>query len=125
MLGTAPRHHSHGFNLWRGVAHDDPNPIQLNASIIPSQAPGGGMGADYTYPDSYQLVPGTTYFYWLEDVSLGGPGTRHEPVSITYTGPAAVRLAGVEATQALPLVGAGLALVAGAAVWARRRTLTR
>jgi hypothetical protein len=88
----------------------------LNVDIIPSQAPGGGMGAEYTYPDSYQLVAGTTYFYWLEDVSLGGAVTPHEPVSVTYSGPAAVSLAGFGAVSstlpvALPLAGAGLALV--------------
>jgi hypothetical protein len=74
-----------------------------------------------------QSAAGTTYFYWLEDVSLDGATSRHEPVSVTYTGPTAVRLAGFEATQALPpalpLAEAGLALaaLAAAGVTLRRR----
>ncbi len=122
---TAQETDNQGFNLWRGTARDDPNVIKLNAAIIPSQAPGGGLGASYAYADTYQLTAGTTYYYWLEDVALDGTTGRHEPVTVTYTGPTAVGLAGFGATSALPaalpLAGAGLALAAGAAVWARRR----
>jgi hypothetical protein len=44
------------------------------------------------HPDSYRSVPGTTYFYWLEDVPFAGAPTRHEPVSVTYIAPTAVGL---------------------------------
>ncbi len=69
---TAQEVDNQGFNLWRGTARDDPGVVKLNAAIIPSQAPGSGMGASYAYADTYQLTAGTTYFYWLEDVALDG-----------------------------------------------------
>ncbi len=119
---TAQETDNAGFNLWRGTTPAGPD-VQLNAALIPSQAPGGALGASYAVADSYQLVAGTTYYYWLGDVSLAGAVTRHEPVSATYAAPTAVGLSGFAAASALPaalpLAGAGLA-GAGLA-WARRR----
>ena len=63
-----------------------------------------------------------TYFYWLEDVSLSGAVTPHEPVSVTYVGPTAVGLNAFGATSAaaVPALG-GLVAVALARRWARAR----
>ena len=96
---TAQEIDNQGFNLWRGVSPDGPD-LQLNDAIIPSQAPGSALGASYIYTDTRDLLPGTTYFYWLEDVSLGGAATRHEPVGVTYAAPTAVTLRSLRAGPA-------------------------
>jgi len=110
-----------GFNLWRGDAPNAPD-TQLNASLIPSQAPGSSQGFVYTFDDA-NVVSGATYYYWVEDVDVYGAATRHGPVSATFNAPTAVRLldAGAVASLpwALPLAGAGLLALAGLA--ARRR----
>ncbi len=123
---TAQEVDNQGFNLWRGTSPAGPD-LRLNADIIPSQAPGQGMGADYAYADTYQSIAGTTYYYWLEDVSLSGVVTRHEPVSVTYMGPTAVGLAdfgavvtGPNLTGIASLAALALAALAGAGLKRRR-----
>lgn len=88
-----------GFNLWRGVAPDGPA-TQLNASLIPSPAPGSTQGFSYEWIDRADLVPGATYYYWLEDVDVHGMTTRHGPVSVTLAAPTAVTLGGLSASPA-------------------------
>jgi hypothetical protein len=111
-----------GFNLYRGVDPSAPD-RQLNETLIPSQSQGNPGGFIYTWEDRADLTPGTTYFYWVEDVDIYGTATRHGPVSVDYGAPTAVRVldAGAVTTLplALPLVGAGLLALAGLA--ARRR----
>ena len=69
-----------GFNLWRSTAFDGQK-IKLNDLLIPAQTPGD----PYTWNDSQDLVPDTTYFYWLEDLDISDNLTMHpEPVSVTY-----------------------------------------
>ncbi|MCB0003328.1 MAG: hypothetical protein KDH86_12355, partial [Anaerolineae bacterium] len=72
--------------------------------------------------DDLDVQPGQTWWYWLEDVSMGGATTLHGPVSATMSTPAAVTLSGVQAspaagTAALPwllvVAGAGVALALG------------
>ncbi len=88
-----------GFNLWRGATPDEPD-TQLNTSLIPSQAPGSTLGYSYQWTDQANLVAGTTYFYWLEDVDANGGVTRHGPVSATLVAPTAVTLGGLSASPA-------------------------
>ena len=114
-----------GFNLWRGLSPDEPD-TQLNASLIPSQAPGSAQGFSYQWSDQAGLTPGVTYFYWLDDVDVNGVTTRHGPVSATLVAPTAVTLGGLSASPAaaatvawgLPALGAALG---AAAVLALRR----
>ena len=53
-----------GFNLYRGTSPAGPD-RQLNATLIPSQSQGNPGGFIYTWDDAADLVPGTTYYYWL------------------------------------------------------------
>ncbi|MEZ4769266.1 MAG: hypothetical protein R2844_12670, partial [Caldilineales bacterium] len=100
-----------GFNLYRGDSAAAP---QTLLAYVPSQAPGSAQGFAYTYED-LDVQPGETYWYWLEDVSLGGATTLHGPVSVTFVGPTAVVLNNVSASSAgaagLPWSGALAALV--------------
>ncbi len=114
-----------GFNLYRGVDPSAPD-RQLNDALIPSQSQGNPGGFIYTWEDRADLVPGTTYYYWVEDVDIYGAATRHGPVSVDYGAPTAVRLldAGAVTTLplAMPLIGAGLLALAGLAATGRRRS---
>ncbi|MEZ4767997.1 MAG: Ig-like domain-containing protein [Caldilineales bacterium] len=117
-----------GFNLYRGTSATGPD-RQLNDVLIPSQSPGSSTGFVYIWDDGADLTPGTTYFYWVEDVDLSGTATRHGPVSVDYTTPTAVRLSGLAAAGAprggAPGVGVMLLVVmlAGAVALHRRRKL--
>lgn len=108
-----------GFNLYRGESITGPSQ-QLNASLIPSQAPGSGQGASYEWQD-FDVEPDVTYYYWLETVALNGSTEMHGPVSATFAGPTAVSLNSFGATQergALwPLIL--LVLVAGIGIFKR------
>ena len=114
-----------GFNLYRGTSPAGPD-RQLNATLIPSQSPGNPSGFVYTWEDRADLLPGVTYWYWLEDVDLSGVTTLHGPVSVVFTAPTAVTLSGLEAagdgSTAWPwLVVLVAATLAGVAmVWQRR-----
>ncbi len=70
-----------GFHLYRADAPDSER-IRLNDALIPSQNLGGLVGATYTFLDE-MVVPGPTYYYWLEDVDVYGVATLHGPVSAT------------------------------------------
>ncbi len=100
-----------GFNLYR--ADDAAGPQTLLANV-PSQGPGSTQGFSYTYED-LDVQPGQTYWYWLEDVSLGGATTLHGPVSATVSAPTAVTLASLQATPLAPAIPAAAAALAGLA----------
>jgi hypothetical protein len=97
---TASELNNRGFNLYRGVSPDGWD-RQLNALLIPSQAPGSPSGSAYTWEDQADLVPGTTYYYWLQDLDVYGATTLHGPVSVDFVTPTAVRLARVSASPGL------------------------
>ena len=119
---TASELDNAGFNLYRDTTPGGPG-VKLNADLIASQGPNSAEGFSYSFRDAGALVPGTTYYYRLEDVSLSGAASAHDPVSVIYGGaPNAVGLAsfGAASTPAA-LSFAALALTALAAVAARRR----
>jgi hypothetical protein len=71
-----------GFNLYRAESEAGSR-VQLNAGLIPSQALGSPLGAVYQFRDETAL-PGTTYYYWLEDVDIYGQSTYHGPVTAAF-----------------------------------------
>jgi hypothetical protein len=110
-----------GFNLYRGLQADGSDRALLTS--IASQAPGATQGAAYSYED-LAVEAGRTYWYWLEDVDLGGATTLHGPVSATVQAPTAVTLASLQAAPAAAPAGAALPwllAVAGAALALGRR----
>ena len=78
---------------------------------MPASSTPGQTGAD--------LIPSTTYDYWLEDVAVSGEVTRHGPVCATVQAPTAVTLSSLNASAGavagLPslLVAAGVGLTLG------------
>lgn len=60
-----------GFNLYRATSPDGPFE-KINAALIPSQSLlGPGSPYFYEYTDE-TAAAGVTYYYWLEEVTLGG-----------------------------------------------------
>ncbi len=114
-----------GFNLYRGTSLAGWD-RQLNALLIPSQAQGSSSGFLYTWDDRADLVAGTSYYYWLQDLDVSGATTLHGPASVDYVGPTAVTLTGLQASpaagSALPVAGTLVALLAPlAGAWVLRR----
>jgi hypothetical protein len=126
---TTSELNNQGFNLWRGTSAAGPD-RQLNEALIPSQGPGSANGFAYAWEDVTDLVPGSAYYYWLEDVSLQNVVTRHGPVSVVLSVPTAATLGAVgTAAPAGPsvagwmiaaLVVVGL-FVVGYVIWRRSR----
>lgn len=69
---TVSELNTQGFRIKRGTT---PNVAQASLVIpfVPAANPGGG-GAAYAEQDNNGLVDGTTYYYWIEDQDLNGPG---------------------------------------------------
>ncbi len=125
-----------GFNIYRAdsslVVGDDGSSgvdplrmtdwVRLNETLIPAATPGSAQGNAYTWIDAAPAA-GTTW-YMLEDVSLDGVATQHEPVSVTVAAPNAVHMTAFgAAVTAGPALGglAALALAALAGIGLRKR----
>ena len=115
---TASELNNSGFNLYRGTSPAGPD-RRLNDLLIPSQSLGNPGGFTYTWDDSADLVPGTSYYYWVEDVDVNGAATMHGPVSVDFVVPTAVTLGSFQASPAAGAVALPwlwVALSAGAAL---------
>ena len=117
-----------GFNLYRSDSSAGPGELQ---TFVPSAAPGSSQGAAYEWTD-LDVLPGVTYFYWLEAIDLNGQATLLGSVNAMVQSPTAVRLSQFDAAgqkrPAGPLpgvlaVGGGLALMLG--VWSSRKRRVR
>jgi hypothetical protein len=83
-----------GFNVWRNTSPGS-GYIQVNNNLIPAASPGGVWGGSYDYADA-DVTPGTTYYYKLEELEVGGARNWYGPVSTGGSGPTAVVFAGVK-----------------------------
>ncbi len=118
-----------GFNVWRSTAPDG-DYVKVNDAVIPSAVPGGVGGGSYSYTDA-SVTPGTTYYYKLEELEVGGASYFYGPGSTGGGGgTTSVTLSTVTAGgwdglafAWWPLVGAAAvgAGVAALAHWRRRR----
>jgi hypothetical protein len=83
---TASEPDNLGFNLYRAESLQGEQ-TKLNEVLIPTLVPPGtNEGAQYEYTDG-DVVPGTTYYYWLEDVDIYGGTRLHGPVEAQVTVP--------------------------------------
>ncbi len=120
-----------GFNVYRaagGSVGEEPQQewTRVNEALIPALTPGSAQGNVYTWTDA-TVTAGTTW-YMLEDVSLDGTATQHEPVSVTLAAPNAVHMTAFgAAVTAGPALGglAVLALATLAGVAARKQRQER
>jgi protocatechuate 3,4-dioxygenase beta subunit len=111
-----------GFNLYRSLSADGEYTL---LGFTPSASPGSTQGAAYSYQD-FDVTPGQTLWYQMEDIDLSGAATMHGPVSVVYQAPTAVTLSSVQADggqtgSATLMLLAGLLAAAGAVVVYRRR----
>ena len=109
-----------GFNLYRAQAPEG-DWVRLNATLIPSQAPGSVVGATYTWFDE-EVEAGITYYYKLEDVGVDGRRTFHGPISVQPGGPTAVILQALGTSRVL---GSGLLAIALVAIFGGAALLRR
>jgi hypothetical protein len=125
---TVSEMNNQGFNLYRSTSPDSAGE-QVNAALIPSQAPGSAQGAVYTWQDA-DVTAGATYYYTLEDLDISGASSLHGPVSVVFQAPTAVTLgslaanpAGIPATLPLGAASAAVGLAALlVAAWQRQRS---
>ncbi|MDP8201081.1 MAG: lamin tail domain-containing protein [Candidatus Tenebribacter burtonii] len=71
------------WNVYRGTNDTFDQAMWLNAN---DPVPGNGTintASDYIYVDNAAVVQNTTYWYWIEDVSLDGETEVHEPINLT------------------------------------------
>jgi hypothetical protein len=111
-----------GFNLYRAQAPEG-DWTCLNATLIPSQAPGSVVGATYTWFDE-DVEAGATYYYKLEDVEVAGRRTLHGPISAQPGGPTSItlRVLGIEGWFGYSLLAVGaVTCLSGAVLWWRTR----
>ena len=100
-----------GFDLYRSTTLDGE---RMLLGHFPSQNPGSTQGAFYDYTD-IDVIPGTTYYYWLDEVDISGSTTLHGPVSATYAVPTAVIVRDFRAEQASVLSLSWLLIALGVA----------
>jgi hypothetical protein len=110
---TASESDTLGFDLYRS---DSPLGIQvpLNDTIILAQVPGSTGSASYSWLD-HDCVPGSTYYYWLRTIGLGGQTASYGPVSATRSKPTAVTIYRMDAKRGNSvglwiIVGLGMAV---------------
>lgn len=65
------------YRLLRGTTPDPGLAVVITDPVIQAH-PGSTQGYYYAYPDSAGLVPGTVYYYWIEDQDLGGLWNAHQ-----------------------------------------------
>ncbi len=119
---TASELDNQGFHLLRSDASQGGQHL---LAFIPAQSPGASGGFFYAY-DDLDVLPGETYWYWLEAVALDGSVQRFGPVSARFDAPTAVVWSSFHAAAQtgapawLPAL-ALLAAAAGASRLARQR----
>jgi hypothetical protein len=127
MWETAMEIDTVGFSVWRSEARDS-GYVRVNDTLIPSASPGGVWGSAYSYTDS-GVTPGTTYYYKLEELEVGGARNWYGPVSTGDGNPTSVILfratAGRPGFATLVWWLAGAAVVVGAGLVVARLTRRR
>jgi len=72
-----------GFNVYRSQDADYANAVRVNAALIPAT----NTSEQHTYNMlDTEVSTDNTYYYWLENVDMGGGSNLHGPQSVTVTG---------------------------------------
>ena len=67
-----------GFNLYRAPSPNEV-PVKINPHVIAPETPGSGTGNPYHFDDQ-EIIPGETYYYWLELIT-DSDAYINEPIS--------------------------------------------
>lgn len=92
-----------GYNLYRAT-EENGRRAKVNENLIAAQALGGVSGASYEFVDN-TIMPATTYYYWLEDVSLAGETSLHGPVIVETPGLRRIRIVRPRLAPSTPRLG--------------------
>lgn len=65
------------FRIYRATVDDPSAAIYLDPPGVVTAHLGSVSGYYYSWQDSYNLTPGVTYYYWLEDQDVNNIWTRH------------------------------------------------
>ena len=82
-------------------------------------SPGGVWGGSYSYADA-DVMPGTTYYYKLEELEVGGAKSWYGPILTGGSDPSAVVFAGVK-TRTWGSLALVLGMITLLAIFARAR----
>ena len=104
---TASELDTAGFNLYRGVLLDQID-LKINPSLI-SSAEDPLQGGSYRFIDK-QVVPGTKYYYLVEEVDQFGKINRFGPIEVIASGGGKIELGLALLFGLLGMVGLFLAL---------------
>ncbi len=77
---TATELDNAGFHIWKSEIANGKYE-KITGFIIPSQG-GSTWGSEYSY-DDFQVIPGKTYHYQLQDIDYAGKSAFHGPVTVT------------------------------------------
>jgi len=71
-----------GWNVYRSESNLFENSLQINIDLVP----GYGTSSephDYMFEDEVGVLPGMTYWYWIEDISYDQTSNTHGPISLS------------------------------------------
>lgn len=74
-----------GFYLYRATGANRAMATRVTSSLLAARG-GGTEGASYSFVDA-GAAPGTTYTYWLAEVSRGGAVAEYGPITVTALRP--------------------------------------
>ncbi|MCF7920670.1 MAG: hypothetical protein K9N06_12225, partial [Candidatus Cloacimonetes bacterium] len=78
---TQSEQSNQGWNVYRNMENDQSSSMQVNAELVS----GAGTTSDvteYVFTDEYEIEFGSTYYYWLESISMNGQVESYGPVSL-------------------------------------------
>ncbi len=80
---TATETDNLGFNILRGTTDAVNDAVKVNHNIISGQGT-SSVPTEYSYVDNSELIPETTYWYWLESIDYQGNSELYGPISVKF-----------------------------------------
>lgn len=78
---TQSEQNNQGWNIYRNTEENSNNSLQVNAELI-SGSGTTSETTEYAFSDEYEIEEGSTYYYWLESISMNGMVDTYGPVSL-------------------------------------------
>ncbi len=79
---TESENNNSGWNIYRADTDDVSYAEKINRVLIPSQNSNNGIN-EYEFIDQTKLLPGSTYYYWLENIDYSGVSHLYNEIEIT------------------------------------------
>ena len=72
-----------GFNVLRATTDEVNDAVKVNHNIISGQGT-SSVPTEYSYVDNSELIPETTYWYWLESIDYQGNSELYGSISVKF-----------------------------------------